>query len=142
MKYTANQAAKITGKAVPTITRAIKSGKLSADRDGKNLVIDAAELFRVFPPVSPIGNDVTEKSYNQLQHETANSNSNIEVLQQEATMLREMLQRERETVQDLRDRLDKESDERRRLTLMLTDQRKPEPAPTPKSSWWSRVFGG
>jgi len=144
MKYTANQAAKITGKAVPTITRAIKSGKLSADRDGKNLVIDAAELFRVFPPASPIGNDVTAQSYNLLQNETANSNSNIEMLQQEATMLREMLERERETVQDLRDRLDKESEERRSLTLMLTDQRKPAPAPAvaAKSSWWSRVFVG
>lgn len=136
MKYTANQAAKVTGKAVPTITRAIKSGKLSANRDGKNLVIDAAELFRVFPPAKTPSNDVITKSHNKLQHETPESNNNNTMLQREIEMLREMLEREKDTVRDLRTRLDSESDERRRLTAMLTDQRHESKKLDANQPWW------
>lgn len=53
MKLSASQAAKRTGKSIPTITRAIKSGKLSADKTGSGgYSIDASELFRVFKPVT------------------------------------------------------------------------------------------
>lgn len=52
-KLSASQAAKETGKSIPTITRAIKSGKLSGLKlDDGGYEIDAAELFRVFPAVS------------------------------------------------------------------------------------------
>ena len=49
MKFSANQAAEKTGKHVTTIIRAIKSGKLSADKneDG-SYSIDTSELFRVY----------------------------------------------------------------------------------------------
>lgn len=138
MKYTANQAAKVTGKAVPTITRAIKSGKLSADRDGKNLVIDAAELFRVFPPATPIRNDVTPESHNKLQHETPESNNSSIVLQREIDLLRERIGDKDAVIADLRTRLDSESDERRRLTAMLTDQRSESQKPDAKQPWWKQ----
>lgn len=50
MQYSANQAAELTGKNVATITRAIKSGKLSATKDQSGTwKIDGAELSRVFP---------------------------------------------------------------------------------------------
>lgn len=50
MQYSANQAAELTGKNVATITRAIKSGKLSATKDHSGAwKIDGAELSRVFP---------------------------------------------------------------------------------------------
>lgn len=50
MQYSANQAAELTGKNVATITRAIKSGKLSAAKDQSGTwKIDGAELSRVFP---------------------------------------------------------------------------------------------
>lgn len=53
MKLSANEAAKQTGKSVPTITRAIKSGKISAERtDAGGYLIDPSELFRVFRPVT------------------------------------------------------------------------------------------
>lgn len=50
MQYSANQAAELTGKNVATITRAIKSGKISATKDQSGAwKIDGAELSRVFP---------------------------------------------------------------------------------------------
>lgn len=53
MKLSANEAAKRTGKSIPTITRAIKSGKISAEKsDSGGYLIDPSELFRVFPPLT------------------------------------------------------------------------------------------
>lgn len=53
MKLSANEAAKRTGKSVPTITRAIKTGRISAEKnDAGGYLIDPAELFRVFPAVT------------------------------------------------------------------------------------------
>ena len=50
MQYSANQAAELTGKNVATITRAIKSGKISATKDQSGAwKIDGVELSRVFP---------------------------------------------------------------------------------------------
>jgi excisionase family DNA binding protein len=49
MKFSIGQAATKTGKPKSTISRAIKTGRLSATRNGNRYDIDAAELFRVFP---------------------------------------------------------------------------------------------
>jgi hypothetical protein len=43
------QAAKATGKSKSSISRAIETGRLSANRNGGRFEIDAAELHRVFP---------------------------------------------------------------------------------------------
>lgn len=49
MKLTLGQAAKEAGVSKATISRALKNGKISADREGNQYRIDPAELFRVFP---------------------------------------------------------------------------------------------
>ena len=124
MTYTLGTAAKATGKSKPTIQRAIKSGKISAKKnENGTYAIDPAELHRVYPPVSSNSND----NGTVKQQETPNSNT---MLQREIELLREQLDRERDTVTDLRRRLDAESEERRaaneecrKLTMMLTDQR-------------------
>jgi len=131
MAYTASQAAKATGKSIPTITRAIKNGKISAVPNGAGWLIDPAELHRVFPPATKPSNGTPNVMGNSLGNETPNVTNSLEL---EVKLLREMLAQERGTVEDLRKRLDTEADERKRLTLMLTDQRaKPEP----KRSLWS-----
>lgn len=57
MKLSANEAAKRTGKSVPTITRAIKSGRISAERtEAGGYLIDPSEIFRVFPAVTTLQN--------------------------------------------------------------------------------------
>ena len=124
MKMSASQAAKETGKSIPTITRAIKSGKLSADKqDGGGYLIDASELFRAFPPAS----NETPVTPNVLGSETPIPDKALEV---EVKMLREQLERER----DLNSDLAKDRDEwRRQATALLTDQRPKEPA---RRAWW------
>lgn len=48
MKYTAGQAAKAVGVSTPTISRALKSGKISGVKNESGAwMIDAAELHRV-----------------------------------------------------------------------------------------------
>ena len=128
MKLSASQAAKRVGKSVPTITRAIKSGKLTAEkRDGGGYGIDPSELFRVWPAIS----NESDATPTMLGGETPSDTS---VLQAELDAMREKieatnLERERErtqlseTIEDLRTRLDAESTERRALTMQLTDQR-------------------
>jgi hypothetical protein len=58
MPYTLGQAAKAAGTSKPTLSRAIKSGRLSAQRqpDG-SFLIDPAELHRVYPPAAATRND-------------------------------------------------------------------------------------
>ena len=132
MSYTLGQAAKATGISKPTLSRAIKSGKLSAQKqpDG-SFFIDPSELHRVYRSVTATGND----NRNMEQSETPD---NPKVLQAQLEALREERERERRqlqaTIDDLRHRLDEEAAERRqsageirRLTLLLTDQRPPTP---------------
>jgi excisionase family DNA binding protein len=135
MNYTVGTAAKATGKSKPTISRAIKNGLISAARtpDGSGYLIDAAELHRVFPPLSSASNETPPV----LHHETPNETGELQV---EIRMLRERLEDKDKVIEDLRHRLDAEAEDRRRLTMLLTAER-PSPAPVaavepPKRAWW------
>lgn len=91
-----SQAARAVGKAKPTVLKAIKTGRLIATKGNREWVIDTADLFKVWPRltddvVTPTGRDDTK----------------VTALETEVRMLREMLDRERETVGDLRQRLDR-----------------------------------
>lgn len=53
MSYTLGTAAKATGRSKATILRAIRSGKVSAEKDANGAwKIDPSELHRVYPEVS------------------------------------------------------------------------------------------
>lgn len=133
MELSASQAAKEVGKSVQTITRAIESGRLSAKGPkGGPYKIDRSELYRVWTPKV-----VTTSATPSLEHAVTSTfgNSNS-ALQAEVKVLREMLDRERETVGDLRNRLDAEGEERRRFTALLTlDAR-------PSAGFFRRLFRG
>jgi hypothetical protein len=139
MTYTVGQAAKATGKSKPTISRAIKTGALSAikNNDG-SYTIDPAELHRVFPPVSIASNETPDLKRSDTPALQA-------TLQREIELLRERLTDKDAVIDDLRKRLDREGEERRKLTAILTDQREqaiitppPEASPVspPRGSWW------
>jgi excisionase family DNA binding protein len=103
MEYTLTKAAEVTGKGKSTIHRAIKNGKLSATRhDDGSYSIDASELHRVFPRniKEPSPRDDKERS-------GAPPLVELEVLRMKAAMLEEQLGRERDSVEDLRRRLDR-----------------------------------
>ncbi len=145
MKFSASQAAKAVGKSIPTITRAIKSGKISATRsDSGGFEIDASELYRVWPEVDY--ERVTNP--NMLGRETPGSDrdaqSEVGHLHQKLETLLEERERERsqllETIEDLRRRLDSESAERRALMARLTDQRE-KAVEASKRGWFSRLMG-
>ncbi len=118
MKFSLTQAAKEVGKSKPTISKAIKTGRLSAAKVGQGYQIDAAELFRVYP----------KATQSEPSKETTSSNA-VNLLELETKMLREQLDRERETVDDLRGRLD-------RAERLIEDQR-PTP-PAPRKWFWQR----
>ena len=106
-----NEAAKASGKGKATLHRAIKDGRLSAKRlDNGEYVIEPAELFRAFPVE---------------QHGTPSGTPNGTDRNTDGTaQLIAALEREREsmaeTIRDLRQRLDDEVAERKRMTLMLS----------------------
>ena len=138
MQYTLGQAAKATGKSKAAISRAIKNHMLSAQKlENGSYKIDAAELHRVYPPVTvdSTGNGETERI------DTANDTGMLQGKLEVLTELLTQIQNERD---DLRRRLDEERDERRRtqaqLTALLTDQRERSQqaaqAPAPKRKWF------
>jgi len=122
MELSASQAAKRVGKSIPTITRAIKKGKLSAvPRDGGGWIIEASELFRVWPAVS-LDSDVTEKTLSRV------TPSETSALEREVELLREMLE---ET------RADRDSwkDQAQKITALIEDQT------ARKKGFWARLMG-
>lgn len=130
MKYTLSGAAEATGIGKTTIFRAIKKGRLSAQKveDG-SYRIDASELARVFPPV-PMEQPVASpwnagKQAATTEERPGTPGTELAVLRLKVQMLESQLVRERElrdqelervgqerettreTVEDLRKRLDR-----------------------------------
>lgn len=141
MEYSLTEAAHATGLSRPTIFRAIKNGKLSARRlDDKSYRIDASELARVYSIVAMKRDDAMQGN-DKKQSETAVtpgvSGTDLALLRLKVQMLEEQMTRERElrsqereaqdrerevsrdTISDLRKRLDDEQAERRNLQRQL-----------------------
>ena len=132
MSYTLSEAAKATGKSKMTLLRAIKNGRMSARRkDDNSYEIDPAELHRVFPPVSECDGDTDNTLRPDMPEDTSLLRLKLESALEKIEALDAERERERRdaqaTIDDLRRRLDQEAEERRRLTLMLTDQRERQP---------------
>lgn len=135
MKYSARQAAVKVGKSVPTITRAIKRGDLSATKlDGGGYEIDAAELHRVWPPVTGDGDATGEKLHREMPNETA-------LLQVKLDAERAMLEQVRAQLADALEQRDKwQQQAERRL-----EPPKPEPvlpAPARRGVWPFKIMWG
>jgi hypothetical protein len=136
------EAAKLTGKDKATIHRAMKSGRLSftVSDDGERQ-IDPAELERVFPikqqndeaEVAPRNRRKSESNHLQI----AQLSAQLESERVKTAALQERLGDKDTVIDDLRQRLDREGEERRqaqaKLTALLTDQREPE-----RRHWWQR----
>jgi len=120
MPHTLAEAAKATGRDRSTILRAIRNGKLSAVRDTSTgaWLIEPAELHRIYDPADAAA-DAQSDEHGNAQARTGDS----AVLHREVELLRERLAEKDDVISDLRGRLDREAEERRKLTMMLTDQR-------------------
>lgn len=136
----ASQAAKQVGKSVPTITRAIKNGKLSAIKtDEGGYQIDPAELFRVWPAAS---SDVTHETGKMLAQETQKSNDVTGVLEAEVKALRQRLEDHQAMLADLREDRDHWRDQAKAQTVLLTNQAQPPAAPGEARRGLFGFFGG
>src|SRR4051794_4334800 len=148
MSYGVSEAAKRVGRSRATIKRLIAAGTLSASRagPGQPLVIDAAELVRVFP--APARDPPAERLGEppRAGDEPAVIAAKFEAEQTKVAMLERVND-------DLRRRLDQADTDRRqaldrlaaakgRITALLANQRPaapvaPHPAQeAPRRSWW------
>lgn len=132
MGYTLGEAAKATGMTKPTISKAIKTGRVSAKRkENGGYDIDPAELHRVYPPVSG-----KQESEPVSELTPVNPGLLIENKELKAKLdaSEQRIKDAVEQVADLRRRLDQSEEERRRtqhqLTALLTDQREKPAAPS------------
>jgi excisionase family DNA binding protein len=133
-------AARQVGVTKSTIHRAVQQGRLSASRtDGGGYAIDAAELFRVYPPKVSRGSDGARRSAaggeghdapspeardgtdgTDLRVRCASLEGDVRALQAETRLLREMVNR----LEAERDRWAAQAE---RLALA---------APAKARSWW------
>lgn len=132
------QAAELTGKSKSTLTRAIKTGRLSATRDAEGVyAIDPAELARVYPIIEmqDAQRDADRgapRNNEEKPEEVAILRLRLCLLIDERDRERAATEREREqltaTVADLRMRLDRAE---QRLTALSGHQK-----PKEKRFWW------
>lgn len=134
MTLTLRQAADKCGKSRSTVHRALKSGKLSGSRDDDGTwSIDPAELARVFPwDAHDHGNR------DDAEHGRDGAGDSSAVLAVKVDMLEQQLERERDTVEDLRRRLDKAEERVFALSAPLSDRRQQR---GPQRGLWERVRG-
>jgi uncharacterized protein YlxW (UPF0749 family) len=152
--YTIGTAAKATGKAKSTISKAISSGTISATKNADgSYSIDPAELHRVFPAEASANSsekpDLDNLEPFDLRFENGRLQGELKQLRERMAELDTMHDRERkqlsEQLEDLRRRLDRADEERRdkdrQLTALLTDERPKAEAPAPNAGrgFWARL---
>lgn len=113
MQYTAGQAAEATGKNIATITRAIKSGKISANKDASGAWrIDASELHRIFPLRSQdLRKPQMQSDASLLQEQSKNQTAALEqelaTLRERAAAQSELLEERASQIADLKEDRDR-----------------------------------
>ena len=129
MKYKITEAAKAAGVSKATLHRARENGKISAERNEKgHFLFDASELHRVFPR----DGETTHEAHDEARRDDSEA-VRIASLETKLEAVERLADERAKTIDDLRARLDKESEERRKMTALLTDQR-------PKG-FWARLRG-
>lgn len=130
-KLSASQAAKRVGKSVPTISRAIKSGKLSAEPNPEGgWLIDPSELARVYGETPATG----DAKGHTLGQETPNETG---VLQAELSFLRQRLEDREAAIADLKQ--ERDDWKQQAQTLLIANQN--APAKTPARRGFLGLFG-
>jgi excisionase family DNA binding protein len=125
-----SEAAEQVGVSKSTLFRAVRAGRLSATRTDDGLfLIDAAELFRVYPAKGQAGAETRVAEHAVVHHATVDQMVEIRVrnadLEAQVKALREMLD-------EARKHGDAWREQAQRLALAA-----PKPADTPaRRGWW------
>ena len=139
MAYTLGQAAKATGLSKPTLSEAIKRGRISASKDDfGRYQIDPAELHRVYPPLPTSTGKTGVQSEQNLTNDLT---AKIMVLEARVQALEEL----KTQIAAERDRLLGVIEEQAGSVKQLTYQ--PKPAPTTAAAgtttnFWKKLFRG
>jgi hypothetical protein len=128
MIFTLGTAATACGISKSTVLRAIRSHRISANKnDVGDWSIEASELFRVFPPARNGEDGATERDATPAErHETAVHEAQIAGLRELAEVLRSQL----DDVRADRDHWCNAAEAGQRLL-----------APPERRSWWCRMRG-
>ena len=128
---TLTESSKETGLTRSAIFKAIKSGRLSANKNNKGeFLIDPAELFRVYKQVNKEMLPSEQLATHKETQETA-----------ELSMMKRLLAQVESERDDLRRRLDEESAERRKLMNILTHQPETFTERKTESKLFMKLFG-
>lgn len=140
MKYTAGQAAQAANVSTATITRAIKSGKISAVKDQTGAwQIEPVELQRVFHIESPAKAPAIQNQSNEIPLKDGILQTEVEVLRARLEASETLNAERADQIQYLRAQVETEAAERRRTQAILADLRsgQAEPAsPAKRRAWW------
>ena len=147
MKHTLGQAAKECGVSKSTLSRWIKKGRVSAERqeDG-SFLIDASEINRIkeLQQQAVAGNGYGTPPLQQSGTPSATSASQLEIdmMREQIQVLRQEREQDRrqheKTVEDLRQDRNAWRAQAERQTLLLTHAQQP---PVQKATLWQRLFG-
>jgi hypothetical protein len=128
MVYTLGEAAKATGKSKATISKAIKSCRVSARKDETGMFhIDPSELHRVYPPTV----SSEQKETPTRTPEKADSDGTIRELQARLEAAHERLSDKDAVIADIKEDRDRW---RQQATALLIDKR-------PAKSLLARLLG-
>lgn len=117
MAYTLGEAAKAVGKSKATISKAIKSGRISAQKDESGTFhISPSELHRVYPPIISNEQEETQKSTTS----PTDIAGVVKELQARLEAAHERLSDKEAVIADLREDRDRW---RHQATALLADQR-------------------
>lgn len=127
MVYTLGEAAKATGKSKATISKAIKSGRITANKGETGVfAIDPSELHRVYPATG----ECTQKVIPEIPLVNSRDDGLIRELQARLEATHERLADKETVISDLRADRDRW---RQQATALLEDKR--------PRGFWKRLLG-
>lgn len=128
MVYTLGEAAKATGKSKATISKAIKNGRISAQKDETGTFqIDPSELHRVYQPTVYGERNTTPEN----TQESTDTNGVVRELQARLEAANERISDKEAVIADLREDRDRW---RQQATALLSDHKHPK-------GFWARLLG-
>lgn len=140
-----SEAAKLAGVSKATLHRARSEGRLSASKDDRgHFMFEPSEVLRVFPRVS---RESHESSHEAMRESHRDGDEAVEMrlklanAERERDAAQQLAEERSRTIDDLRQRLDTEGEERRKLTAMLTDQRPKQVQESRSGPRWWLVLG-
>ena len=126
MPYTLGQAAKATGLSKPTLSEAIKKGRISATRnENGSFSIDPAELHRVYPPVASLNSKEESETEPFRTHDLTGKIMVLEAQVKAVSELKDQIAAERDDLRAERNRLLGVIEQQAGTVKQLTHQ--PEP---------------